>query len=38
MQQLSQIKEQWSERIEEKRRREALDEIIKRKEEVHRRH
>ena len=33
LQQLAQIKEQWAERIEEKRRREDLDEIIKRKEE-----
>ena len=36
LQQLAQIKEQWAERIEEKRRREALDEIIKRKEEAQR--
>ena len=36
LQQLAQIKEQWAERQEEKRRREDLDEIIKRKEEYHR--
>ena len=38
LQQLAQIKEQWAERIEEKRRREDLDEIIKRKEEANRKH
>ena len=38
LQQLAQIKEQWAERIEEKRRREDLDEIIKKKEEQHKKH
>ena len=32
-QQLAQIREQWAERVEEKRRREDLSEIIRRKEE-----
>lgn len=35
-QHLEQIKEQWAERIEEKRRREDLDKIIKKKEDEQR--
>lgn len=37
-QHLAQIREQWAERKEEKRRREDLAEIIKRKELAHKKH